>query len=265
MSRTWAEYIELTLQRINDRNAKSLLLFLSKHNDRVWTPQELKDALHLDLDIYDIQRKLLTLVESDLLRRGSADIEFHGLQDGTLNLILRSRFQREIDNFVPNFRQEFQEQINALGTKNRSLQGMLNHLAGKVAEYQLANEWRARKRFRLTEYFRGVAEDRTVNLTDVRERVTFQRADGKGQEIDVLAQSSDGVVILVEVRKRAEKSTLADVEDLRDKAIAYASQNAGQVVFPAFLSLGGFTPEAQEFCQRMGIMTAEQVAYVWQE
>ena len=34
MSRTWAEYIALTLQRINDKNAKKLLLHLSKHADR---------------------------------------------------------------------------------------------------------------------------------------------------------------------------------------------------------------------------------------
>ena len=38
MSRTWGEYIQLTLQKINDRHAKNLLLFLSKHSDRYWDP-----------------------------------------------------------------------------------------------------------------------------------------------------------------------------------------------------------------------------------
>lgn len=36
-------------------------------------------------------------------------------------------------------------------------------------------------------------------------------------------------------------------------------------MLPAFLSLGGFTPEAQDFCQRAGIMTAERIVYVWKE
>jgi len=29
MSKTWNEYLQLTLQRVNDRNAKDILLFLS--------------------------------------------------------------------------------------------------------------------------------------------------------------------------------------------------------------------------------------------
>jgi type II restriction/modification system DNA methylase subunit YeeA len=35
---TWGEYLEKTLDRINNKNAKQLLLFLNKHNDCYWTP-----------------------------------------------------------------------------------------------------------------------------------------------------------------------------------------------------------------------------------
>ncbi|MEI7742830.1 MAG: hypothetical protein WCK58_03645, partial [Chloroflexota bacterium] len=71
--------------------------------------------------------------------------------------------------------------------------------------------------------------------------------------------------VLVEVRKRQEKSTLKDVEDFRDKYAVYAGTIAGQVVLPAFLSLGGFTDEAQAFCQNEGIATAEEITYVWNQ
>ncbi|WP_186441168.1 hypothetical protein, partial [Desulfamplus magnetovallimortis] len=37
MSMTWGEYIEQTLDRVNDINAKAILLHMSKHSDRVWT------------------------------------------------------------------------------------------------------------------------------------------------------------------------------------------------------------------------------------
>jgi len=114
MSETWNEYLQLTLQRINDRHAKSLLLHLSKHADSYWTPQKLKDALHLDLDINDIQRKLIILHEADVIDRGISDIQFRGLQDGTLNLILRNRFEEEIEQFVPNLKQEFSDKIEQL-------------------------------------------------------------------------------------------------------------------------------------------------------
>ena len=265
MSLTWGEYIDSTLKRVNDRNAKSLLLFLNKYNQQYWTARELKEKLQLDLEVNDIQSRLLTLVESDLLTRGSSDIQFRGLQDGTLNLILRNRFEQEINDFVPDIKQEFQVMVTKLRSEKRQLQGMLNHLAGKLAEHLLATEFRSRKRFRLSEYFEGVRDDRELNLIDVKERVTLQRSDGKGQEFDLLAQSSDGRVVLVEVRKRQEKSTLKDVEDFRDKYAVYAGTVAGQAVLPAFLSLGGFTDEAQSFCQNEGIATAEQITYVWNQ
>ena len=265
MSMTWAEYIDSTLQRINDRNAKSLVLFLNKHNDQTWTARELKEKLDLDLEVNDIQRKLLTLVEADLLNRGSSDIQFSGLQDGTLNLILRNRFEHEINDFVPNMKQEFQTMVTKLRSEKRQLQGMLNHLAGKLAEHLLATEFRSRKRFRLSEYFKNVRDDRELNLIDVKERVTFQREDGKGQEFDLLAQSSDSRVVLVEVRKRQEKSTLKDVEDFRDKCAVYAGKVCGQEIVPAFLSLGSFSSEAQTFCQNEGIATAEEITYVWNQ
>lgn len=263
MWQTWREYIDSTLQRVNDRNAKSLLLFLNKHDERYWTPKELKQELQLDLEPNDIQRKLLALVESDLITQGVADIDFGGLRDGTLRLILRNRFEKEINEFVPDFKQEFHAQIAKLRQEKRRLQGMLNHLAGKLAENLLATEFRSRKRFRLSAYFRGVPDDQPLHLIDVRERVKFQRPDGKDNEIDLLAQSSDNRVVLVEVRKRQEKSNLTDVEDLRDKAVAYADQARGQKILPAFLSLGGFTAEAQAFCTQAGIATAEQINYEW--
>lgn len=260
---TWREYVDATLQRVNDQHAKNLLLFLNQHNERYWTPKELKKELQLDLAVNDIQRKLLTLVDADLLEQGTADIDFGGLQDGTLNLILRNRFEKEINEFAPDFKQEFHEQIAKLSQEKRRLQGMLNHLAGKLAENLLATEFRSRKRFRLSDYFQGAKDDAPLHLVDVRERVKFQRPDGKDNEIDVLAQSSDNRLVLVEVRKRQEKTNLTDVEDLRDKATAYAAQQAGQTVLPAFLALGGFTAEALAFCAQVGIATAVQITYAW--
>jgi len=54
------------------------------------------------------------LVEADVIEWGNADIDFRGLQDGTLNLILRSRFEKEIETFEPDLRQEFHEKIRSL-------------------------------------------------------------------------------------------------------------------------------------------------------
>ncbi|MFQ5615276.1 MAG: hypothetical protein ACE5GO_02300, partial [Anaerolineales bacterium] len=261
MSTTWAEYIELTLQRINDRHAKAMLLHLSKHADRYWSTRELKKTLNLDLSLDEIKRKLMLMVESDVIKWGPSDIQFRGLQDGTLNLILRHRFEEEIDSFLPDLKQDFQKQLEALQKDNRRLQGLLNYTTVQFAEHQLANEFRSRKRFRLPAFFEGVKDVAPLNMLDVRERVIFQRGDGKRLEIDVSGEASDGRVVLVEVRKRKEKTGISAVEDFQEKVAAYTLQFPGKTPLPAFLSLGGFTDEASQFCEKHGIGMAKRIKW----
>jgi hypothetical protein len=128
MSETWNEYLQLTLPRINDKYAKTMLLHLSKHADCYWTPKSLKEKLQIDLDFYQIQDKLIKMSEADVIERGVSDIQFRGLQDGTLNLILRNRFEEEIKLFNPSdlhsqepkfdLISEFKAQIKSLKSEN---------------------------------------------------------------------------------------------------------------------------------------------------
>jgi hypothetical protein len=117
---TWVEYFNKTLDRINNKNAKQLLLYLNKYNDRYWTPQELKDEMHLSLEVDEIQKELMILSKIDVIERSTSFIDFRGLQDGTLNLVLRRCFEKEIKGFAPNFPEEFSEIIKKLQSENRS-------------------------------------------------------------------------------------------------------------------------------------------------
>lgn len=128
MSKTWAEYLRLTFQRVNGTTTKNLMLFLNKHDDRYWTPRELKAQLNLDLTEEEIYQRLVLLAESDVILRGVSDIRFRGLQDGTLNLILRHRFEEQIEGFEPDLRSEFQATLAALEANKKSLQGRVNYL-----------------------------------------------------------------------------------------------------------------------------------------
>ncbi|MCP4110912.1 MAG: hypothetical protein GY749_36225 [Desulfobacteraceae bacterium] len=100
MSMTWGEYIELSLKLINMVNSKNILLHLIKHSDREWTPRELKHELDLNIDEQEIHYLLKNMVKADLIREGNSDICYHGLTDGTLNLILRNRFEKEIQSYI---------------------------------------------------------------------------------------------------------------------------------------------------------------------
>jgi len=261
MSKTWSEYIQLTLHKVNDRYAKSMLLHLSKHSERYWTHWELKKELQIDLDLNEIQKKLLLLVEADVIEWGRSDIDFRGLQDGTLNLILRNRFEKEISGFVPDLKQEAHEQIRELQKEKRSLQGKLNNLSGKFAEYQLATAFRTKKRFALSEYFNSVQDTSKLNIINVKLRVPIQRENGKYMELDVIAESDCGRAVVVEIKKRKTEIAKNLVKDFTEKIEIYAKSIPDKTILPAFLSLGGFTAEAMRFCEERGIGTANHIAH----
>jgi predicted transport protein len=108
---TWGEYIHHTVNEVNDKNAKNILLFLSKNNKIYFTPKDLKEKLGLDLEVNEIHKQLIVLKEADLINRGVSNIKYKGLEDGTLNLILRKSFEEEIEGFEPDFKQEFSEKL----------------------------------------------------------------------------------------------------------------------------------------------------------
>ena len=261
MSMNWGEYIELTLKKINDRHAKAMLLHLSKNPDTEWTPMQLKGELNIPIEENNIREKLEIMVKADLIEKGASDIRYKGLQDGTLNLILRSRFEEEIKDFNPDLRQDFSKEIKKLKRERNSLQGRLNNLVGKFAEFQLMTEFRSRKRFALPVYFKGVKDNKTLNIIDARMRYKFQRPDGKEMEIDVMASSGCGRVILVEVKKTDKRTGVSAVRDFFEKIAVFKDCFPEKKVIPAFLSVGGFTKTASDLCQEKSIGTAETIRF----
>jgi len=181
------------------------------------------------------------------------------LQDGTLNLVLRRRFEEEIEGFMPDFPKEFSEKIQRLQKKNRSLQGKLNYYAGIVGEHLLATAFRSQKRFVLTEFFQNVTDNTRLNIINVKERVKIQRDDGKEMEIDIVAHSSCGRDILVEVKKTQEKIGLNIVEDFQEKVEVYRTQFPEQIILPACLFLGGLRTDTLSFCETHGIAIATEI------
>jgi hypothetical protein len=219
----------------------------------------LKEKLGLDLEINEIHKQLIILKEVDLITRAVSNIDFKGLEDGTLNLILRKSFEKEIKEFAPDFKQEFADKIAALKKKNKQLQGKLNSLSGKMAENMLATAFRSKKRFSLSKFFRNVKDNTALNIQKVKERVHIQREDGKNMEHDIVAKSSCGTVVLVEVKKTQAKMGLNKMEDFQEKVDVYKTLFPDAIVLAAYFSLGGFTKEAGDFCLKYGIGMAEKI------
>lgn len=259
MSKTWAEYINKTVAKINDKYAKDILLHLCKHNEETWTPEKLKNTLDIDLPTKSIHERLEQMLEADLIEDGGSDIRYKGLSDGTLYLVLRHRFEEEIQNHAPNFKTDFQKKIDRLKNEKQSLQGKLNQLVGKFAEYQLATDMRTRKKFSLSVYFTGIKDRKKLNIMNVSLHVKFQRSDGKEMEIDIKAESDCKTVVLIEVKKWKTKVGVQIIRDFIEKIDVYARLNKDKKVIPAFLSMGGFSVRAKKLCQEKKIGIAETI------
>jgi len=52
-----------------------------------------------------------------------------------------------------------------------------------------------------------------------------------------------------------------EVEDFHEKILAYQQSFPDVTVLPAFLSLGGFTGPAADFCKEKGIATATRIKW----
>jgi hypothetical protein len=262
MAKTWAEYINKTIKKINDKYAKDILLHLCKHNDRTWTPQELKDKLKIKLPVKKIHERLEQILEADLIEDGGSDIEYKGLTDGTLYLVLRHRFEKEIENHKPDFKNEFQNKIQQLEQDKRSLRGRLNNLIGKFAEYQLATDMRTRKKFKLSDYFENINDMKKLNVIDVAINEKFQRPDGKEMEIDIKAVSDCKRIVLIEVKKWKNKIGVQVVRDFWEKVEIYARQHQKNKILSAILSVGGFSVQAKKLCLEKHIGMAKTIDFI---
>jgi hypothetical protein len=113
----------------------------------------------------------MALSKADVIEQGNSSIDFRGLQDGTLHLIIRNRLEKEINDFVPDLKQEFHAKLATLETETQSLRGQLSQLKGRVAEYRLAKAFRQRPRLALTAFFQNVQDPTELHLTRVQEQV----------------------------------------------------------------------------------------------
>jgi len=111
---------------------------------------------------------------------------------------------------------------------------------------------RTQKRFKLSLFFNdrpaGDKYETRLNLTNVRTRIHIQREDGLDRELDIVAESDDERVVLVEVKKQQSKSNGEQVADFQEKVALYQSQHPDKVVL-ADRSLACFPYQTQNsFC-----------------
>ena len=133
---TWMEYAKTAFRKVNDRHAKSIVLYLCKNRDREVTRKELLEKLRLPMDDSELEKKMQALVKSDIVQRGSSNFRYRGVQDNVFDKVFRAEYAEEIETFDPSqIPVEYMNLLEEYRARYRKLLGKYNQAKGAWAEF----------------------------------------------------------------------------------------------------------------------------------
>jgi hypothetical protein len=261
---SWMEYMAKAFPKINDQNAKNIVLHLSKHRDREWTRDELRGALNLEMPDGDLEQKLKALVKADIINQGRSYYCYRGVNDNIFDKVFRGVYQEEIRKFGAKvIRKEYNEELKKEKKRYNRLLGKFNWHKGYFAQYLLLEQLRlhARKNNELlksvTRYLPG-----DFDFCDYSRVWMYHSSPeyAKVFSVDIFARSvnSDDYSIIGEVKNREVKKFSKD--EIKEFQLKFAEirkrENLERVVGFIF-SRSGFTGEAEDYCKEKGIACSE--------
>jgi hypothetical protein len=261
---TWMEYIAGAFPQINDRNAKNIVLHLSKHRDRELTRQELIEELNLDMTDEELELKLKALVKADIINQGASNYRYRGVNDNIFDKVFRGVYEEEIREFdVKVIKKEYSEELENLKKKYNHLLGKYNCQKGYFAEYLILDQlrWHGREKNELlksiTRYLPG-----DFDFCDYSRVWRYDSSPeyARGLSVDIFARSrsTGDYSIIGEVKTREVKKFSKDevMEFHKKFAGVKKLENIDRAVGFIF-SRSGFTKDAEDYCKEKGIACSE--------
>jgi hypothetical protein len=261
---SWMEYMAKAFPKINDRNAKNIVLHLSKHRDREWTRDELREALKLEMPDGDLEKKLKALVKADIINKGSSYYCYRGVNDNIFDKVFRGFYDEEIRKFGGKvIRKEYNEELKKEKKRYNRLLGKFNYQKGYHAEFLILNRllFHAVKN---NELLKSV----TRYLPDDFDFCAYSRVwkyhsspeYAKVFSVDIFARSvnSTDYSIIGEVKNReVKKFSLDEIKEFQLKFAEIKKRENLERVVGFIFSRSGFTAEAEEYCREKGIACSE--------
>jgi hypothetical protein len=96
---TWMEYVKTAFSKVNERNAKRIVLHLFKYKGRELTRKEILDQLNLDMPDEELEKKMEALVRADIINQGQTNYDYRCVQDNIFDKVFRGVYQKEIEHF----------------------------------------------------------------------------------------------------------------------------------------------------------------------
>ncbi|HLP46340.1 MAG TPA: hypothetical protein VK469_10350, partial [Candidatus Kapabacteria bacterium] len=261
---TWMEYIASAFPQINDRNAKNIVLHLSKYRDREWTRQELRDELNLDMTDGELEKKLKALVKSDIISQGQTNFDYRGVGDNIFDKVFRGVYEKEIRAFdVKVIREEYNEAFEKLKKQYDSLQGLFNYRKGYFVEYTILDQLKYRG-WKNNDLFKSITRYLPVDFNFCRYsrvwRYDSSPEYARSFSVDIFARAvqAEDYSLIGEVKGReAKKFSKEEAIDFEWKMVEVKKLEKIDRAVGFIFSRCGFTPEAEEYCREKGIACSD--------
>jgi hypothetical protein len=261
---SWMEYMSKAFPKINDRNAKNIVLHLSKHRDREWTRDELRGELNLEMPDRDLEKKLKALVKADIINQGSSYYCYRGVNDNIFDKVFRGVYDEEIRKFGGKvIRKEYSDELKKEKNRYKRLLGKYNYRKGYHAEFLILNRllFNAGKNNEILKSVTRYLPD-DFDFCDYSRVWKYHSSPeyAKVFTVDIFARSvnSGDYSIIGEVKNRETKKF--SIDELKEFELKFAEikkrENLERVVGFIF-SRSGFTKEAEEYCREKGIACSE--------
>jgi len=256
----WMEYIASAFDRINEKNAKNIFLYLIKHRERPVGRKEIREKIVPDMDDYDLEKKMRALIKTDIIQRGRSNFYYQGVQDNIFDKVFRGQYADDIEEFDPSeITRDYKALSEDIRRKYNSLSGEYNHFKGKFAEFVIIRKL-ARRAYKNNDLFKSMLCDLPDDFCFVEYASVWSwsaspiyKAD---IQVDIFARvKGDGYSLIGEVKNR-RKPKFSKKEVLEFKAKADELMRLENVNRALLLVIckAGFTGDAMD-CLRENRMT----------
>ncbi|MDJ0840845.1 MAG: hypothetical protein QNK37_30315 [Acidobacteriota bacterium] len=255
ISKMWGEYIFSAFKRINDVNAKKIVLYLAKNQDREFRRGELKDLLDLEINDMELEDRMEKLVKADIIGRGSSMSKYKGLGDDIFALVFRKIYEDEIAAVdASKIEEEFEQ-------KYQTLKGKYSNAVGLAAEHKVRYYLGQVGPARLNAAELTLAD--TENLPDLGPFSTIRKRSehwelNKRLEIDLYAEAAEPgrPNLAVEVKDWKRKVGAAQVTEYIAKKKLLEKRLPGATLFMLY-SEHAFTRDQVDRLDAEGILACD--------
>ncbi len=254
IARVWNEYLWDAFARVNDKNARRIVLYLAAHEPEERNRDEIRTDLALDMTDEELEERLHKLVKADILADGSSNFRYRGLGDRIFAMVFRRIYAEEIEQAsIERIEEDFKSQLD---TARRQAAWHKGHAAEYRAVYRLqaASLAGASLADVVTNVLEGFSLDRFTTIRKAR----FYLDQGHSVEADIhaISESEDGTDLIVEVKAWERELTRSDVAAFVRTKAGLAGRLEKKTAF-LFYSESGLSPEASALLTEAGIMIVD--------